>query len=599
MDSTANEGVAWPELHRVRRAIVVVDVVESVRLMQEHEADVIDRWRRFVNEVRTQVLPKHGGRLVKSLGDGMLLEFEEAPKAVAAALEMQDRLRPYNAGRDVAAAMFVRIGIHSADVLVDDLDIYGAGVNLAARLASIAGEGQIVASASVRDQLVADIDAIVVDLGDRWVKHIAMPVHVFRVEPVQGPMHIPTIGTRVAPDPLQPTVAVIPLTCHHAMDAMDTVVGELFADGVIAQLSPSPDLRVVSRLSTSVLRERPVSARRLAELVGATYVLSGSYVAAGPRVALTVELADARDEKVVWSERLTCAIADLLAQPSAPIDQVVQAVHHTVLETESKRTMTQPLPSLEGFSLLLGSIGLLHRASEQDFLRAQEALSALADRVPRHAAAYAWLAKWHCLRIIRGLTDLPARDRGEAEQRIEQALERDESSSLAWSLRGLVHGFIGKQLALAEDAYQHAILHNPNEPLAWLYMGTLRSWQGRGPEAARAAARALELSPLDPMRYYFESLAAAGMLADDQFERAIALCKHSIQLNRRHTPTYRVLAISQALSGRLDDARATISELRVLEPRLTASAFLDRYPGGPAAHACRYADALRDAGLPH
>jgi adenylate cyclase len=270
-----------------------------------------------------------------------------------------------------------------------------------------------------------------------------------------------------------------------------------------------------------------------------------------------------------------------------------------VVQCEARRTLRQPLPNLASFSLLLGSVGLLHRAAPQDFGRAREALAELSERVPRHGASYAWLAKWHCLRIIRGLTASPETDRAEAQWRIEQALERDDTSAVAWALRGLVHGFLGKDLEAADAAYATALGHNPNEPLAWLYTATLRSWQGRGTEAAAAAEQALRLSPLDPMRYYFESLAAAGFLADAQYARAAELCRHSLKLNRGHTPTHRVLAISEMLAGRAGAARAAVEELRALEPQLTVSKYLDRYPGGRAPHARVYAEALQEAGLPH
>ena len=171
----------WPALQRQRRAIVVVDVVESVRLMQANEADVIDRWRRFVNEVRTQVLPVHGGRLVKSLGDGLLLEFEGVPAAVAASLDIQRRIAPFNAGRLGDAVMGLRIGVHLADVVVDDVDIYGAGVNLAARLATLARSDDVVVSAQVRDDLVQGLDADFEDLGECFPKHIPEPVRAYRV----------------------------------------------------------------------------------------------------------------------------------------------------------------------------------------------------------------------------------------------------------------------------------------------------------------------------------------------------------------------------------------------------------------------------------
>lgn len=157
---------AWPELQRTRRAIVVVDVVESVRLMQAHEADVIDRWRRFVAEVRTEVLPKHGGRLVKSLGDGMLVEFQAVPSAAMATLDIQHRAARMNSGRAADDWLWLRAGAHVGGIVADDLDIYGDAVNMAARLAGIALAGQCVCSVEFRDELAPGVHLSVEDLGE-------------------------------------------------------------------------------------------------------------------------------------------------------------------------------------------------------------------------------------------------------------------------------------------------------------------------------------------------------------------------------------------------------------------------------------------------
>ena len=173
MEPTTIETSTWPDFHRERRAIAVVDVVESVRLMQQHEQDVIDRWRRSVNDVRTTLLPLHGGRMVKSLGDGMLLAFDSVPQAVSASFAMQTRCAALNSGHVDGDHIRLRIGLHCADVVVDALDIYGTGVNLAARLATLASADQIVLSADARDQVLADVEAQIQDLGECELRGIA------------------------------------------------------------------------------------------------------------------------------------------------------------------------------------------------------------------------------------------------------------------------------------------------------------------------------------------------------------------------------------------------------------------------------------------
>ena len=187
---------------------MVVDVVESVRLMQANEADVIDRWRRFVREVRTEVLPAHGGRLVKSLGDGLLLEFESVPPAVAASLEIQRRIAPYNLEREPCATIAMRIGIHIADVVVDDMDVYGSGVNLAARLGELAAPGEVVASAEARDALTEGLDADVHDLGECFVRHLVEPIRAYRVGAADMDRSFLALDDHQAD--LAPTIAFIP-----------------------------------------------------------------------------------------------------------------------------------------------------------------------------------------------------------------------------------------------------------------------------------------------------------------------------------------------------------------------------------------------------
>lgn len=590
--TTSPELWPLPELQRVRRAIVVVDVVESVRLMQQDESGFIDRWRRFVNEVRTEVLPAHGGRMVKSLGDGLLLEFAGVPPGVAAALEIQRRVSHYNVGREAAAALGLRIGMHIADVVIDDMDIFGAGVNLAARMATLPAAGSVAVTAAVRDELVDGLDADLEDLGPCWFKHIESSVHAFVLRPPsRTPDHAP------APAVLAMGVAVLPLSCT-AGQAQDALLGDFIADGLISVLSLAPELTVLSRLSTRVVRERLLDARQAGMLLGAKYLVSGSHAVHADRVVIDLELADAETGGVIWAQRMACATAALFEHPSAPLESLAAGVHRAMLDGESRRVRSRALPTLESYSLLLGSIGLLHRTAPEDFERARAVLDALVEREPRHGAGYAWLAKWHFLRMIRGLTTEPQREREEARRRADQAIERDAHSGTAWALRGLVHAYHEHDLAKAEAAYVRALDCNPSESLAWLYMATLRSWQGRGPAAAAAAQRALALSPLDPMRYYFESLAAAAMLADARYADAIALAQSSLRVHRGHTPTYRVMTIAQMLSGQTDEARRTMNMMRESEPTLTVAQYLERYPGRDAIHARLYSDALHAAGLP-
>lgn len=584
-------------LLRVRKALAVVDMIESVRLMQAHESDVIVRWRNFVESVCQQVLPVYLGRMAKSLGDGLLLEFDTASQAMGAVLAMHARVEEFNVGRSPAQAMKLRAAIHVADVVVDELDVFGAGVNLAVRLCSLGRPGAAVLSAQAHDELIPSRTLQIDDLGECWLKHLEQPVRAFLASPVQ---RLPATGAEDSVRALvrlSCSIAVVPLSCSLG-GGHEAVIGDLVADGVIAQLAKTPELLVLSRLATQALRSTRLDLAQAEDLVGARYLLGGSYAVQRGKVVMTLELSDTRSATVVWADRLQCRISDLLRQPSEPIDRIAQGAHQAILSVEAMRVATQPLPTLESASLLFGGIGLLHRTAPTDFARAREALTELSERVPRHHASHAWLAQWHCLRVIRGQTSFAGQDAREARFRIDQALERSPDSAMAWSLMSLVVSWLDKDLQAADRALRRALVCNPSEPLAWLFTATLRSWQGKGPEAAAAADRALALSGLHPLRYYFATLAAAGYLADGQHQRAIDLCTESMRLNRSHTPTHRVLAISLVSAGRSAEAQQVVADMLALQPGYTAARYLDGYPGGPAPHAQVYAQALREAGVP-
>jgi adenylate cyclase len=597
MCPTDENASTWPDLIRERKAILVADVVESVRLMQQDESDTIDRWRRFVNETRTHVLPVHGGRMVKSLGDGMLVEFEQTCQALSASLDMHRRINAYNSGRSATEIMALRSAVHVSEVVVDAEDVFGAGVNLTARLAALGAAGETLLSEEARDELVPGIDAVLEDLGPCWLKHIERPVRVFRASAPSG-LTSEQPADEWRPDTVLGTsIAFIPLCCSGG-NGHEALVGDIVADGVIHQLSRTPELVVISRLSTAVLRDRDLSSVDLPKVTGARYVVSGSFAVSGPHTTITIELADTSSRRVVWMERARVAVAELFEVQSQVLDDLAQGIHHAILRNEASRVASQPLPSLEAYALLFGGVGLLHRASALDFSRAGQTLTALSERVPRNGQAYAWLAQWHCIRIARGVAVLGHDDRVAARQRIEQALQRDPDCALAWSLRGMVTGWVDKDLVRADQSLQQALARNASEPLAWLYTCTLRSWQGRAAEAAAAGERALALSRLHPMRYYYETLAASGFLADNRNERAIELCESSLRAHCTHTPTYRVLAIAQWRAGGHDAARKSVSAMLRLQPGLTVKAYLDNYPGGHAEHALAYAEILREAGLP-
>ena len=584
-------------LPRSQKVVLVMDLVESVRLMAANEAGTIGRWRLFIGQASVHVLPQHRGRLVKSLGDGLLAEFEDPREAVQASLTLHRLLGKGNDGHPQDQHMVLRGGINSSHIYTDQLDIYGSGVNLAARLATLAGPGETVVSSSVRDALTDGLDASIEDLGDCYLKHIEQPVRAWRI--AEAGRLPPTQAPRADHASLQPVIAVIPFASR-AIEAEHLAVGDMIADGVIARLGKARGVQLISRLSTGAFRDRSTGPEQIHAHLGAQYAVCGSYALLDQRVAVTVELVNTPSGRLMWTDRLALPLADLFAPQSELCFTIAERVHAAIMDAELHQASTQPLPTLRSYSLLLGAVSLMHRASFREFDHARLMLERLMEMHNRHAIPCAWMAKWYVLKAAQGWSADPAKDAAMALASCERALENDPRSALALAVTGQVHGYLRKDLDAAERLYRQALANDPHESLAWLWLGMNSGFKGESEQAADATEKALALSPLDPLRYYYESLAASAAVAAGRYERTITLAENSLRLNQTHSSTYRALAIAQALSGRQVEARRTVSRLLLLEPEFTVSRFLQRMPGASAApaYARTLAEALRSAGLP-
>jgi adenylate cyclase len=605
-------------LVRQETVVLLVDVVESVRLMREHEASTVRRWADFVRIVSTKILPRHRGILVKSLGDGLLVRFEAVPDAADAAAEMHRTLAAQNVGIPEDQHFHLHAGINAAMAWSDGIDIYGTGVNLAARLATLAGPGETIASASAHEQLAAalaglanpgetigsatardelthGVDAWCEDLGECILKHFDKPIRAYRVGPASP---IPSLAARRGYGTvMQPAIAVIPFSARSETPALFDV-GNLIADNVIWRLSKAADLRMISRLSTAVFRGRTNDVGEVSAHLGATYVLSGAYVANAGQIMVTAELSEARNNQVVWAERLNGEIGDLLRPESELSDRIAKAVHFAVLDAQVEHILTQPLLTLESYSLLLGSIKLMHRSSKEEFLQTRRILDELINRHGRIAAPRAWLGNWYILQVTRGWSEDRKREANEALSATHAALDRDPSDALALATEGFVYCHLLKDLETARKRCNEAVNVNPSHALGWLYLGTVNAFRGEGKAAVEATRRAIELSPLDPMRYYFESLGATAELSAHQYEDAERLARSSLMLHRMHPSTWRALTISLVSQGRMDEAREALAKLRQIEQQLTVERYLARMPNAELETGREWARCLAMAGLP-
>jgi class 3 adenylate cyclase/TolB-like protein/Tfp pilus assembly protein PilF len=577
------------------RAVVFVDIVESVRLIEQDEVRVISRWRGIVERIKQEVLPKFGGRLVKSTGDGVLLDFDDVRNAVSSAFAIQQLSREINANHPAEQHILLRAGIEVSDVVVQDNDLLGRGVNLAARLMTLAGPGEIVITQRVRDRLTHGLDADIEDLGDCYLRHIAQPVRAYRVGP---PSSRPSTRPTLMMDELAPSIAVMPFEVRPRPTEEREVLGQVLAEEIIRSLSRTPELNVISRLSTAAFGGRGATLSEIGQHLQTEYVLSGSYSTDSTRILLNAELAETGSGRILWTRRLSGQVADLFSEEQEIVSQLAAEVQTTLENRELTRSRLQPLPTLRSYTLLMGAIALMHRLSSRDFDEAHNLLETLIERGRRQPIPQAWLANWHVLRVQQGWSSDPQKDAYLATESTKRALDVDPDCSLALAVDGFVHTNLLRKLDVAADRYDHAIRANPSNALAWLLKGTLHAFKSEGEEAMENTQRALKLTPLDPHRYFYDSLAATACVAGRQYERALELAQRSLRANRLHTSTLRVVVASQWHLGRVEEAQQTAKRLLQLQPDLTVGGWLQRSPAAPYPIGKETAEALRGAGVP-
>jgi len=578
-----------------RRALLVAEVEKTVRTMEIDESRTVERWDAYLTYINSNLIPIHEGRCYPdAIKQRFVADFPDCHRALDCALELHQGFEKFAGGRQGPAGL--RIGLHLADVLVEVFQIAGDGVQVAAGLAELANPRETVISVQVRDQLTNGLNVSIEDLGEQRLHNRERPVRVFRTWPL-------TQAVRQKPsDAIQshgrPSVAVIPFEVR-SHDKNLQFVGVALADETIASLSRVADFFVVSRLSSMAFRQSSLTAQSIGEILGVQYVLSGTLQSVAGRVRLLAELSEARDGRVLWTEKFECSIGDVLAMQEELARLVVRSVAPFIRKLELRRARMMNDEQREAYALTMLGIDLMHRMSKEDFLSARSAFQRAIKQDPITAGPHAWLAKWHILRVATGASVNPAEEHLSAIVSADRALMCDSNDALALAVDGLVCGWSRNDLDRAQRRLAEALASNPNEPLAWLWNGIVHAWQGRGHEAVKSTDRALSLSPLDPMLYYFYSLASTANMVAGRYDRAIDFAQRSVRENCLHTPSWRTLAVSQVLANQLTEARVTVQRLRALEPDLTVGAFRARYPGRDSPQTALFIEALRTAGLPH
>jgi TolB-like protein/DNA-binding SARP family transcriptional activator len=395
----------------------------------------------------------------------------------------------------------------------------------------------------------------------------------------------------------EPSIAVLPFRNITGDPAHDFVAEGLVED-LIEALSRVPNFFVISRLSTLAFRNQDRHPREIGNVLGVRYVLSGSLRVLGDRLRLTIELTDTQLEAALWLSRLDERFLDLFEVQDRLCEMIVQKVAPHLHAAEMKRIRVKRPDSLEAYDLFLRAQENMHNSSRPVFETSEALFDAALAKDPHYAAARAWRAYWHVLRVGQGWSPDPANDAAQADHFARSAIECNSMEPMAFAVHGHIASYLYKDFDLAFRRFDTALRINANAASVWLWSAAAHAWLGNGSQAIDEINKAMALSPYDPLMYAYSGIAGMAYLAGGQYERAIECALRSLRENRTYTHAYRLLVMALVLAGREEEARVPARRLLELEPGLTVASFRRRYPGSASPQADLFCDALARAGVP-
>ena len=569
--------------------MMVVDLAGQDAAEQAEDSALAQRLEQWAGQANRRLFSFHKGRIVKRVGSGLMMEFADSRSCLQAAFALGQATDDASA-RASAQPLKLRCAAHLAKYGADEPTERDA--QMVADLARRAEPGEVLLTAELRDQLADGLDADFEDLGDRRPRPSARHVRLFRAHSAQAEA---AGGAIVTHRDLRPGLAVIPFKGGFE-DSRHRMIGDLIADGVIARLSHSLGIRVIARQSTTVLRDY-ADLGEIERHLGASFVLSGSYSFSGKSLVVRAQLADARTHALLWSGQLKQATSDLLVEDSVVLHELARDVAQALGKAQVRRALARPLPRLDSSYLMLAGISMTHSYAAKTFARGRDVLGELAARHPELALPHAWLGMWHALNVVKGSSGDAATETRLAREQTRRALDAEPENAMALAVEGYIQCQLMGDPGKARHFLNAAIEANPSEPMAWLFKSLASVMWGLGSAAVTEAYIARALSPVDPLRYFFDLLTGTALWADSQHEHAIASARRSLRANRNHVPTLRLLAIAQAESGQLKDAKETMQQLLAEAPKMTVASYLG-IGSDDSPMRQRAARALRKAGLP-
>ncbi len=584
-------------MERRLTAILAADVVGYSRLMELDEVGTLAALKAHREELVDPAIAEHRGRIVKLMGDGTLVEFASVVDAVTCAVAIQTGMADRNDDAPEDRHFELRIGVHLGDIIVEGEDIYGEGVNVAARLEGLAEPGGICLSGDAYRQVRGKVEADFEDLGERKVKNLAEPLRVYRIA-IKGPSPAPTpAATRPLPLPDKPSIAVLPFL-NMSGDSEQEYFSDGITEDIITELSKFHTLFVIARNSSFAFKGQSLDVKQISSKLGVRYVVEGSVRRAGNRVRITAQLIDAAEDKHIWAQRYDRDLEDIFAVQDEVTFAIVTAIEPQLAISERKRALRKPPESLDAWeSYQRGlwhmfqykpedrdtTLGFFHRAIELD---------------PTFSSAYAGLGYALYAYIILGASPDRQNDLGRAFEASQTAVRLDEHDPFAWVALTRGHLLRGDHDA-AIVAADTAISLNPNFALAHFGRAHALWHSGRPSEAIESHDEAMRLSPHDPLMWAYIASKAIALVMLGKFEEAVALSRRSQQ--QANSAIFSHLAEISALGhlGRSEDACDAIKRAQEKKPDVSI-AYVDEALPITDPH-CRetFHEGLRKAGLPN
>jgi adenylate cyclase len=535
-------------------AILAADVVGYSRLMGVDEEGTLERLKALRSELIDPNIAKHHGRIVKTTGDGLLVEFASVVDAVRCAAVVQQAVPEWNAGVAAVHRIELRIGINLGDVIADGDDLYGDGVNIAARIEALADAGGVFVSGTVYEQVRDRLPFVFEDRGEQQVKNISRPVRVYCVLLDEAA----SVATNEAlPLPDKPSIAVLAFT-NMSGDAEQEYFSDGIADDIITELSRSHSLFVIARNSSFTYRGRSVDVRQVARELGVRYVLEGSVRRSGDRVRVVAQLIDAETGNHLWAERYDRDLADVFVVQDEITNAVVHAIEPAISHAERQRAIRKAPESLNAWEACHRGLWYMAKHTPEDTKQAQHFFRQACELDTLLATPHALIAE--CYLHMRGLGGSDRVDQEMAELEVRKAIAIDPGDCTALAALSAISLYYYADYAAAVEHADHAITVNPNDFAAHLVRGRALAFGGRPAEAEEPLSIAMRLSPRDPFKSSALNTLATARYFRRDYAEAAKLEQRAIREYPGYPVPHRWLAASLGQLNRTDEAREALHQ---------------------------------------